>query len=112
MWVNQIFSLIQDGTIQNIVVCDNYTVANDLARLTYGEDAIAVDTTLYPVSIGCKYSDGLFYTADGATQIINNPTEAEEINMLKAENSALKTEKAEAEAEIDFRLSMIELGLV
>lgn len=89
MWVNQIFSLIKDETIQNIVVCDNYTLANDLAKTLYGVDAIAVDTTLYPVSISCKYKDGIFFKGDGETMISRNPTQEEEITLLKTQNEAL-----------------------
>lgn len=111
MWTNQIFSLIQDETIQNVAVCDNYTVANDLAVALYGEGAIAVDTTLYPVSIGCKYIDGRFYISEGETEILRNPTEAEMIRALVEKNSSLEAARAEAEAEIDYRLSVIELGL-
>ena len=38
MWCNQIFSLINDNKIQNTIVCDNYEVANQIARTTYGDN--------------------------------------------------------------------------
>jgi hypothetical protein len=107
MWVNQIFSLIKEGVIQNIVVCDNYTVANELSRLTYGDDAIAVDTTLYPVNIGSKYLDGTFYQDDGVTEILPNPTEAQEISRINTENIVL----TEYIIDLDYRMSLKEMGV-
>ena len=86
MWCNQIFSLINNNKIQNTIVCDNYETANQIARITYGDDAIAVDTTLYPVSIGDDYIDGTFYR-DG--EIINrNLTEEERIAELNEQLTA------------------------
>lgn len=93
MWCNQIFSLIHTDKIQNIIVCDNYEVANVIARNTYGDDAFAVETTLYPVSIGYKYQGGLFYDNDGNV-IERNLTEEEEIRQLKYENDNLKSTNA------------------
>lgn len=91
MWCNQIFSLINDNKIKNTIVCDNYETANQIARITYGDNAIAVDTTLYPVSIGDDYIDGLFYR-DGEI-IKRNLTEEERIaelnNQLTAAQLAL-----------------------
>jgi hypothetical protein len=107
MWINQIFSLINEGVIQNIVVCDNYTVANDLARLTYGDDAIAVDTTLYPVNIGNKFIAGIFYQENGVTEIPRNPTEAEEIARINSENFTL----TEYIIDLDYRMSLKEMGV-
>lgn len=107
MWLNQIFSLINEDVIQNIIVCDDYTVANDLARLTYGEDAIAVDTTLYPVSIGDKFVDSRFYQQDGVTEIPRNPTEAEEIARINSENFML----TEYIIDLDYRMSLKEMGV-
>lgn len=86
MWCNQIFSLINNNKIQNTIVCDNYETANQIARITYGDNAIAIDTTLYPVSIGDDYIDGVFYR-DG--EIINrNFTEEERIAELNEQLTA------------------------
>lgn len=86
MWCNQIFSLINNNKIQNTIVCDNYETANQIARITYGDNAIAIDTTLYPVSIGDDYIDGVFYR-DG--EIINrNLTEEERIAELNEQLTA------------------------
>ena len=106
MWCNQIFSLICNETVQNIIVCDNYEVANQIARMTYGNDAIAVDTTQYPLSIGDKYIDGIFYSEDGSAVSRTNTAE-EDAREAQAKVNAL----ADLQAEIDYRLSRIELGL-
>lgn len=80
MWCNQIFSLINNNKIQNTIVCDNYEVANQIAKSTYGEEAIAIDTTLYPVQIGDDYINGIFYREN---EVINrNLTEKEQIELL------------------------------
>lgn len=105
MWVNQIFSLIKNQTVVNIIVCDNYETANQIARAQYGNSAIAIDTTQYPLSLGCKYIDGHFYQVDGKTEILRNPTESEEIINLKSENSTL----TEYIIDLDYRLSLKEL---
>lgn len=107
MWCNQIFSLINNSTIENIIVCDNYELANQIAKTQYGESAYAEDTTQYPVSIGCRYIDGIFYQEDGITVIERNPTEAEEVAALQAENSLL----TQYVIDLDYRLSLKELGV-
>lgn len=108
MWCNQIFSLIKpvDGVneIQNIIVCDNYEVANQIARLNYGGDAYAVDTTYYPLTIGCKHVGGKFYSKDGTTEIPKNPTAEEQVEQVKAENTALEERLALAESAINMLL--------
>lgn len=112
MWCNQIFSLI-DGqrTIQNIIVADNYEIANQLARQFYGENAYSVDTTFYPVSIGCKHIDGIFYDESEEIEIPRNLTPDEEANYAKLKVDALEVSQAYRTVDLDFRLSMIELGL-
>lgn len=114
MWLNQVFSLIQPiegiNTIQNIIVCDNYTVANDLARLSYGEEAYAVDTTLYPVTFGDTHIDGTFY--HNGEVVLPTKTDSEKLSELEGFTSAINLRQAEAEADTDFRLSMLELGSI
>lgn len=95
MWCNQIFSLINNGTIQNIVVCDNYETANQLSRSMFGNNALAVDTTLYPVAIGDSYISGKFYR-DGV-EIPANPTEAREIEILQEITSELQSMTSDIE---------------
>ena len=100
MWCNQIFSLISDNKIQNLIVADNYEVANQLARNIFGNQAIAVDTTLYPVAIGDDYINGIFYHE--GVEVIPNPTEEQEIHMLTDETNQLA-------ADLDF--IAMELGV-
>ena len=87
MKTNQEFALlshrIDDYIIQNIIVCTNYQTASTIARSEFGEDAIAVDVTLYPVEIGNTYKDGTFYNISNEV-IPRNPTEAEQISKLNA----------------------------
>jgi hypothetical protein len=90
MWCNQIFSLIKDEVVQNIIVCDNYEVANQIARIQYGEDAVAIDTTHYPLSIGCKYINSIFLDEDGKTIIERSLTADEEATIAKAKAEALE----------------------
>jgi hypothetical protein len=110
MWCNQIFSLIQEETIKNIIVADNYEIANQLARMQYGDEAYAVDTTQYPVGIGYKHIDGVFYDEDEVA-INQNPNESQNIALLQDKIQVLESSNIETELDIDYRLSMIELGL-
>ena len=43
MVVHQVFAHILDTKIKNVIVCDNYESANQLARSTYGHTAIGVE---------------------------------------------------------------------
>lgn len=97
-------------TIANICVCDNYEVANQIARMTYGQDAIAIETTLIPVQIGDTYSGGVFYR-DGKI-IEPNPTEEQRVTTLENQTTLHSDLQVESELDIDYRVSLLELGLV
>ncbi|MDO4327210.1 MAG: hypothetical protein Q4E24_14465 [bacterium] len=104
-----------EQVVANIIVCDNYEIANQLAvngryriqlaRASYGNDAIAIDTTLIPVAINDVYNNGNFYR--NGILIPPNPTQEQEIETLKAENAEL----LESTIDNDYRLSIMELGL-
>ena len=64
MVVHQVFAHILDNKIKNVIVCDNYEVANQLARSIYGQNAIAVECTQYPCGIGDFYIDKSFHYRD------------------------------------------------
>ena len=87
MKINEQFALLMhretDYMIQNIIVCENYETASQIARATLGADAIAVETTRYPVEIGNTYINGAFFDSEG-NLIEPNPTETEEIERLNA----------------------------
>ena len=93
MYYQIVFEQIIDDTIQNRIVCDDYEMANYLARATYGETALAVECNQYKVGIGDKYRDGIFYQADGETPAEYIPTHEEEMERLSEE---LETEKKSA----------------
>ena len=61
MAVHSIYAQISEGIVQNIMVCDNYELANELTRASYGYDGFAVECNQYPCMIGDKYHDGGFY---------------------------------------------------
>lgn len=114
MWCNQIFSLLylaneeEKYIIGNIIVADNYEIASQIARMQYGADAIAIDTTRYPLKIGDTYENGTFISAETGEEIKANPTELEKIKELEEENS----DRIECEAEILYELSLLQLGLI
>lgn len=88
MIVHQVFAIIHEEIVQNIIVCDNYELANQIARGTYGEEAIAVDCLQYPCSIGGKYKDGKFYDLEG-NEIAYVPTQEQQVASLQEMNKTL-----------------------
>lgn len=89
MIAHEVFAMIYDKTIQNVVVAYSYEDANRVARAVYGNDAIAVDCLQYPCEIGDKYIDGMFYKADGITPIEYIPTQEQQVKLLQRENAEL-----------------------
>lgn len=85
MYIKQTFALIQGEIIKQDIVCDNYEVANQLARSVYGEDAIAVDSTQYPVSEGDYYINGNFYFKDKKTLVPREDTQEEQLRAIFSE---------------------------
>lgn len=78
MYCKQTFAIIVDEVVVRDMVCSSYTTANDLAHMTYGDTAFAVESTQYPVSEGDIYRDGVFYFKDGATPIPRQNTAEED----------------------------------
>lgn len=92
MIIHEIFAQICNGAVQNIIVCDNYPTADHLTKCVYGSDAFAVDCLQYACTIGDSYHDGAFWRMkeDGTEEALPYlPTEAQEIQLLKAENESL-----------------------
>ena len=92
MIVHQVFAEISNETVQNVMVCDNYELANYIARCTYGDEAFAVDCLQYPCGIGDKYRDGKFYRVDKdgtETEIEYVPTQEQQVAVLQNENEQL-----------------------
>lgn len=89
MTVHQVYALISDEKVLNICVCDNYEMANHIARAAYGTSAFAVDCLQYPCAIGDSYRAGTFYRKDSVTgletAISYVPTEEEQLAALQEE---------------------------
>lgn len=88
MVAQRVFAEIIEEVIRNVMVCEEYEMANWLARATYGQDAIAVEITDIPARIGDKYKNGCFYKVndDGSETIINPIPSAEiQLEALKAQ---------------------------
>lgn len=90
MIVHQIFAIIDNEEVMNVIVCDDYYMANELAKGSYGPDAIAVDCLQYPCGIGDKYIDGKFYDISGK-EIPYLPTQEQEVANLKFQLNMLAT---------------------
>ena len=91
MVAHEVFALIHDRDVMNIVVGDYYN-CNEAAKLQYGESAFAIEITRYPVQIGDVYLNGVFSRlVDGEyVRIDPLPTEADEIAQLTAEVAELQ----------------------
>lgn len=110
MIVHQVFAQIFENEVKNVIVCDNYELANWLARATYGSEAFAVDCLQYPCNKGDRYRDGVFYKVleNGTEQVIDYvPTQEQQVQVLNMEAE----QTAEHQMDLDYRLSMTELGL-
>lgn len=111
MIVHQIFAQICANDIKNIMVCDNYELANQLSRSIFGESAYAVECTQYAVSIGDKYQEGKFYFKDGVTLVPRQNTAEENEKLLLVQAKQLELNQSELLVDTDYRLSLLELGL-
>lgn len=93
MIVHQVFAEIFEEEVKNVIVCDNYELANYLARATYGETAFSVDCLQYPCQIGDKYHEGLFWRVDPDTgeesAVEYIPTQEQQVQQLSVENTEL-----------------------
>ena len=111
MYVKQTFAIILSETVKNDIVCDNYELANQLARSLYGEDAIAVESTQYPISLGDNYRDGVFYYKNSEIAVPRQNTGEENALLAVEKVTDLASAIAIDNMNTDYRLSLIELGL-
>lgn len=72
-----------DGIVQNRIVCDDYEMANYLAKCTYGENAQSVQINNWAVTEGDVYRDNVFYAPDGETKRDYIPDVEEEVQNIK-----------------------------
>lgn len=93
MIVHQVYAIIDAvGVVQNVMVCEDYEDANQIARAVYGDEAFAVDCLQYPCGLGDKYHDGRFWHVEedgGETEISYVPTQEQQVAALQAENNEL-----------------------
>ncbi len=96
MIVHQVYAQIYENKVQNVIVCDNYEMANYLARACYGDDAFSVDCLQYPCGIGDTYVDGIFYRSEAETgeleEIPRKPTQEEQVERLTIMNVTLESQ--------------------
>lgn len=89
----KMYAFIQEGKVQNIVPCHSQEDADELIKLQYTENPIAIKIEGYDLTIGDRYENGEFfhydYIKDSWVKLINNSPE-EEIKKLKAELENLK----------------------
>jgi len=99
MLVHEVFAQIFEGEVKNVMVCENYPVADYLTKMVFGDTAYAVNISQYSVGISDKYHDNLFWRINKETgeEIIINPlpTQEQEVAQLKAENEELTLALAE-----------------
>lgn len=110
MIVHQTYALIDGEIVKNIIVCDNYEMANVLARASYGNGAIAIDCLQYPCMINDKYKNGIFYHIDGQgneVQVPYVPTAEQSVIALSNDIETM----TEYTVELDARLCTMELGI-
>ena len=106
MLAQRVFALINNEQIENLIVCDTYPVAADLAEASLGKGAVAVDVSNFPVRIGDRYIEGLFYEKNSNELINPLPTEKEEIELIKGDSIA----KEELILDNAYRVAMLELN--
>lgn len=104
--IHNTYAIILNGEIVNMIVADNFHVANDCARVV-SNDAQAVECSLYKCSIGDYYKDGRFYFKDGVTEIPRESTPEESIATLKQTDSELM----ESQVDLLYELSCLQLGI-
>lgn len=99
MIVHEVFAQISEGEVKNVMVCENYPMADYLTKCTYGSEAFAVDCLQWPCRIGDRYHDGFFWRVDQDTgeesMIEYVPTQEQQVRELRAEKDELTLAMAE-----------------
>ena len=120
MAVHQVYAQISEETVQNIIVCHDYEMANYLTRSCYGIEAFAVDCLQYPCGIGDKYRDGTFYRVSeegNETPVEYVPTQEQQVALLteRLEEAELtgkvfSDSVTENQLDTDLRITMLEIA--
>ena len=117
MIVHQVFAQIIEGEVKNIIVCDNYDMANWLAKQVYGDEAIAIDCLQYPCAIGDIFRDGKFYRIleNGEEREIEYiPTQEQQVSAITDELISTQlalTEQYEENISLQDELTSTQLAL-
>lgn len=72
---------IHQGLFKNVIIADNYEIANQLARATYDNTAFAVEVTDIPAIIGDSYTGGKFYREIEGVQTEIAPIPSAEVQL-------------------------------
>jgi len=96
MIVHEIFAQVIKGRIENIVICENYPMADHLAKCIYGPEAYAVDCLQYRCMIGDLHHDNTFWRIDEETgeevALEYIPTQEQQVASLTIENEELSSQ--------------------
>ena len=118
MIVHQVFAQISEGIVQNVIVCDNYELANWLAKQIYGDEAIAIDCLQYPCAAGDIYRDGRLYRKNPETgeetEIEYVPTQEQQVAILTDELTGAQlalAEQCEENTNLQEQLTNTQLAL-
>ena len=126
MIVHQVYALISEEKVQNICVCDNYEMANFIARASYGDEAFAVDCLQYRCTLGDLYKNGTFYhineetgeeialeyvpTQEQQVQTLNNEMEDTQYQLTEAQLALV--ESYEENLSLQEEMTMTQMALV
>lgn len=113
MIAQRIWAFIKDNEVKNTIICENYPLADQLAKNTLGADAFAVEITQIPAGIGDSYVNGVFKDDEGE-EIEPLPTQEEEVTALRSDNMKFKTQNESLEqsiAELTMALTMMMGGI-
>lgn len=87
MLAHYTYAAISNGVVQNVMVCSDLALANQIVMATYGAEAFAIEVSYVPCTIGDKYADGNFYHEETLVEAV--PNEKEEIATLKSMNQSI-----------------------
>ena len=108
------YALIYENEVKNVFLCENYELANVLAKASFGNDAFAIESTRYIIQMGDKYKNGIFYhiLEDGTKKEAEYiPSEAENIaklNVVLAETQLTLLSIYEQKVQLENKLLELE----
>lgn len=80
--MNRRYALIYECEIKNIFECENFELANMLARAAHGDEAFAVDLSNHGAIIGDKYIDSVFWR-EGISSVEDPKNGESETKLMK-----------------------------